>query len=249
MTRSLSPDQLQQLLAGYSLYNLSPEESATLAALLAADGTLQQELDQLQTVLELAHDATPTPPPAHLRHAVLQAARAQAPVASPLAPARSSRPWGRWMGAAAAALIAGLSLSNILLWRTLQLERASQTQDLITVALGASDSAAPAQAEVVINPDTLAGSLTGENLPPLEPGNVYVLWTVVDPDAQLTLDDKNAILTTVFTVDEAGRVSQPIDLPAVYRRDFNLVRAVAITQENAAAPQAHRSPPILIQPL
>jgi hypothetical protein len=101
----------------------------------------------------------------------------------------------------------------------------------------------------VINPDTLAGSLTVENLPPLEPGSVYVLWTVVDPNATATVDQKNAILTTVFTVDEQGRMSQPIDLPPVYRRDRNLVRAVAITKESAAAPQDHLSPPLLIQPL
>jgi hypothetical protein len=102
---------------------------------------------------------------------------------------------------------------------------------------------------VVINPDTLAGSLKVDNLPPLDPGSVYVLWTVVDPNARVTTDEKNAILTAVFTVDENGQVSQPIDLPAVYRRDPGLIRAVAITQESADVPQAHRSKPILIQRL
>ncbi len=101
----------------------------------------------------------------------------------------------------------------------------------------------------MINPDTLMGSLTVDNLPPLEPGAVYVLWTVVDPSTPATLDDKNAILTTVFTVDEQGDVTQQIDLPPVYRRDRSSVRAVAITQESAAAPQEHLSAPILIQPL
>jgi hypothetical protein len=147
-------------------------------------------------------------------------------------------------------LIAGLSLSNLVLWRTLQLERAGRPSgEPLTVALGSPNNSTPGQAQVVIDPHTLAGSLTVENLPPLEPGSVYVLWTVVDPSAPITLDDKNAILTTVFTVDEQGRVSQPIDVPPVYRLDRSLVRAIAITKENAAAPQAHRSAPILIQPL
>ncbi|MBD2109401.1 anti-sigma factor [Nodosilinea sp. FACHB-13] len=256
MTGSISSEQLQQLLAGYVLYDLSPDESVTLANLLAANPDLQLDIDQLQQALEVAYDGDPVSPPAHLRMALLQTAAqpvesgaetVSAPVASPgLRPRR----WGRIWGAAAAALIAGLSLSNLMLWRTLQLERASQPDETLTIALGPSkDSATAGQAQVVINPSTLAGSLTVENLPPLEPGAVYVLWTVVDPSATATVDQKNAILTTVFTVDEQGQVSQPIDLPPVYRRDRGLVRAVAITKESATAPQAHLSPPLLIQPL
>ncbi len=260
MTGSISPEQLQHLLAGYVLYDLNPEEWATLADLLAANPDLRHEIDQLQQVLEIAYDGDSIRPPAHLKADLLQAAAqlgesrgesaksTRAPMASVLGP--SLRPWGRLWAAAAAALIAGLSVSNLMLWRTLQLERAGQLEpETLTIALGSSEETALGQAQVVINPNTLVGSLSVENLPPLEPGMVYVLWTVVDPQAPVTLDDKNAILTTVFTVDEQGRVSQPIDLPPVYRRDRDLVRAVAITQENAAAPQAHRSPPLLIQPL
>lgn len=253
MTGSISPEQLQHLLAGYVLYDLSAEESATLAELLATNPALQRDIDQLQQALEVVYDGDPASPPTHLRAALLQSAvksakaRADSVGTTPILRPRS---WGQLWGAAAAALIAGLSLSNLLLWRTLQLERASQPEtETLTIALGSPESAGQGQAQVVINPDTLAGSLTGENLPPLEPGSVYVLWTVVDPNATATVDQKNAILTTVFTVDGQGRVSQPIDLPPVYRRDRNLVRAIAITKERAAAPQAHLSPPLLIQPL
>ncbi|MBD2231822.1 anti-sigma factor [Phormidium tenue] len=254
MTGSISSEQLQLLLAGYVLYNLSPEESATLSDLLAANPDLQQDIDQLQQALETAYDADSVSPPAHLRMALLQTAaqsvdRAEAVSASVVALGRPQR-WGRIWGATAAVLIAGLSLSNLMLWRSLQLERASQPNETLTIALGSPEGGASSgQAQVVINPNTLAGSLTVANLPPLEPGTVYVLWTVVDPSAAATVDQKNAILTTVFTVNEQGQVSQPIDLPPVYRRDRGLVRAVAITKESAAAPQAHLSPPLLIQPL
>ncbi|WP_035991878.1 anti-sigma factor [Leptolyngbya sp. KIOST-1] len=261
MSRSISPEQLQSLLAGYVLYDLSPEESATLAQLLAADPSLQQDIDQMQQALEAAYDGDRISPPAHLRQAVLAAAdradgvagapRAAAPVRpgpAALEPEGRSRPWNLALGAAAA-IITGLSLSNLLLWRTLQLERASRPSgEPISIVLDAPDNAALGQAQVVINPETLEGSLIGENLPPLEPGTVYVLWTVVNPNAPVTVDEKNAILTTVFTVDEQGNVSQPIDLPAVFRRDRALVQAVAITQERADAPQEHLSSPILIQP-
>lgn len=256
MTGSISSEQLQHLLAGYVLYDLSPEESATLAELLTANPDLQQDIDQLQQALEMAYGDDPISPPAHLRMVLLQTAassveaRTGAASAPVTIPGLQPRRWGRIWGAAAAVIIAGLSLSNLMLWRSLQLERTSQSDETLTVALGAPEGgAAVGQAEVVIDPNTLAGSLTVANLPPLEPGTVYVLWTVVDPSATATVDQKNAILTTVFTVDEQGQVSQPIDLPPVYRRDRNLVRAVAITKESAAAPQAHLSPPLLIQPL
>lgn len=263
MTQPMSSEQLQNLLAGYVLYDLSPEESATLAALQATDPSLQQEIEQLQHVLEIAYSGEPVSAPAHLRQAVLRVANAAKPAAKPAAqsmiegrlepdlsalPTVRSPRWRLALGAAAAALIAGLGLSNMLLWRSLQLERAQQpSSETITVSLDSpSDSA---QAQVVIDPDTLEGSLAVENLPPLQPGSVYVLWTVLNPNAPVTADPKNAILTTVFTVDEQGNGRQPIDLPAVYRHDPGLVKAVAITQEKADAPQAHQSPPILIQPL
>lgn len=257
MTGSISPEQLQQLLAGYVLYDLSPEESATLAELLATNPALQRDIDQLQQALETAYDGDPVSPPVQLKAALLQSpaksaeARFDSVGAAPLPTLRlQPRRWERLWQAAAAALVVGLSLSNLLLWRTLQVERASQPEaETLTIALGSPENNGQGQAQVVINPDTLAGSLTVENLPPLEPGSVYVLWTVVDPNATATVDQKNAILTTVFTVNEQGRVSQPIDLPPVYRRDRDLVRAVAITKESATAPQEHRSPPLLIQPL
>lgn len=267
MTGSLSPEQRQLLMAGYALYDLSGEEAATLEALLAEHPDLWDDLDQLQATWEMVCDIAPQNPPNHLRATVLQAAALSTGTPQPVTdseqassrqlafgpePAPSSVVVGPWwrrgLGAAAAVLIVGLSLSNVMLWRALQMAQQVQTPgDTLTVAL--ADPATSAIAQVQINPQTLEGALTVENLPPLEPGMVYVLWTVVDPNAPVTVDDKNAILTTVFTVDEAGRQSQPIDLPSVYRRDRDLVRAVAITQESAEAPQAHLSAPILIQPL
>ncbi|MFH7242440.1 MAG: anti-sigma factor domain-containing protein [Spirulina sp.] len=278
MTGSLSPEQRQLLMAGYVLYDLGAEEAASLEALLAEHPELRDELAHLQATWETACEMVPQAPPAHLRDAILQAAtlgqQPQAAVASPDLSSDSppsanltgvaspqamedGQSWvvvgpGRWwwkgLGAAAALLIVGLSVSNLMLWRALQaVQPTNPAGETLTVALG--DPAATPAAKVQINPQTLEGSLTVENLPPLEPGQVYVLWTVVDPNAPVTVDDKNAILTTVFTVDDQGRQSQAIDLPSVYRRDPSLIRAVAITQESADAPQAHRSAPILIQPL
>lgn len=184
-----------------------------------------------------------------------------------------SRQMVRWMvgglGAIAAGWIGLLSVQNYTLRqavRSLQrdltaarsTEQAPSTGSALNVVLkpAAPDEPADtptrelinAQIDLVIDPDALSGVLTAEGLPPLESDQVYVLWTVVQPDVPVTTDEKGAILTTVFTVDAAGRRRQPIVLPSVFE-EVSRVKALAVTIESAAAPQEHQSSPILIQPL
>ena len=52
----------------------------------------------------------------------------------------------------------------------------------------------------------------------------------------------------MFTVDEQGQLSEQIVVPKAFR-ESNTVKAVAITVEDAAAPQRHESAPILIEQL
>ncbi|NEP20277.1 MAG: hypothetical protein F6J97_25925 [Leptolyngbya sp. SIO4C1] len=69
-----------------------------------------------------------------------------------------------------------------------------------------------------------------------------------ETDAAYTTDDKNAILTEVFTVNDQALLSEQILVPRAFR-DADLVEAVAITIEDAEAPQRHESAPILIKQL
>jgi hypothetical protein len=176
---------------------------------------------------------------------------------SPLLPA-----WVKWAGAVAAATIIGLALSNYALWRSLQSQRLQLAQlsappspssslnlSLQPTALLSSSNAQAdqVQASVELDPATLTGKLTLENLPPLQPGQVYVLWTVLNPDAPFTTDAKGAILTQVFTVSGEGQQSQALNLPLAFQQAPNQVRAMAITIEDANAPQGHQAAPILIQ--
>ncbi|MEO1621344.1 MAG: anti-sigma factor, partial [Cyanobacteria bacterium J06632_3] len=87
-----------------------------------------------------------------------------------------------------------------------------------------------------------------EGLPTLSPDQVYVLWTVVKPNTPATTDHKDAILTTVFTVDDSGNQTQEIALPSVFE-DVNSVKAVAISIESSTAPEEHEASPILIKRL
>jgi hypothetical protein len=82
-------------------------------------------------------------------------------------------------------------------------------------------------------------------LPPLPPGRVYVLWTVLTQNAPFTTDEKEAILTETFQVDERGNFSQTITVPKAYRSK-ELVTKVAVTMEDANAPQRHAGSPIII---
>jgi anti-sigma-K factor RskA len=264
MAESMSSEELQQLIAGYVLYDLSPEEAATLEQLMATNPAIAQEVDRLQQSLELAYAPEAVQPPDHLRAAVLNAAAATTQPAQaaaglsvvPPASATSSQPgrrrgWLTGLGAVAALLILGLGISNIMLWRALQATRNQmQAADVLTVSLepAAGSSAEAATAMVRLDLDNLEATLDVDNLPPLPEGQVYVLWTVLQPNAPFTTDDKNAILTEVFTAENQGDGGVAISLPGVYR-DLDWIKAIAITVEAADSPQQHRSSPILIEML
>lgn len=277
MVGAMQSDELELLIAGYVLCDLSPEEAAALEQQMAADpavaAAVAQAAAEMQQVLEAVYAPAEVAPPAHLRDTILAAASQPSsepaqPAVPPLTLVKSSsepqaaqpsaawgrryRLWQRGLIAGAAALIAGLSISNYRLWQQVQALQAGAagtgSDAALTLALQPTEAlATEAAATVVVDPITLEATLTVENLPPLPPGKVYALWTVVDPNAPVTTDDKNAILTEVFTVDSEGRASAQTPVPRAFRD--NAVTAVAITIEDAEAPQQHEASPILIQKL
>jgi len=245
MRQPLSPEELQELIAGYVLYDLSPEESALFEQMLAGDPAIATEVERMQQALETTYGMSEIAPPAHLQAAVLAPPIVAAPVGEP--PLRVNRNrWTQVWQATAAALIVGLSVSNYWLWRSLQSARLqlAQTEPQI-ITLQPTRAEVAGAATIAVNSDALEATLTVENLPPLPPGKVYVLWTVLEPNAPFTTDSKNAILTQVFTVNATGQRSEQIALPPVYQT--SVVQAIAITIEDAAAPQRHEASPILIQ--
>lgn len=259
MSESISAEALQQLIAGYVLYDLSPEESATLQRLMAQDPEIARSIEQMQTLLEAAYDPATVAPPDRLRATIVGTHQALAPTAD--IPSRSrpevglpsssqkSRRWSSW-GAIAAAVIVGLGISNIVTWRSLQMARQPQAPtETITVTLTpTAGSDGPTVATVTINPEDLQATLDIEQLPPLEEGQVYALWTVVQPDAPFTTDEKNAILTEVVSNADLSDAAVQIPLPPVYR-DREWIEAIAVTVEAADAPQRHESSPILFTAL
>lgn len=245
MAWSMSSEHLQLLIAGYVLGDLDPEEAAEFEQLLIDHPEILEEVERTQKALELTYAPSEVSPPARLRSTLMAAPVAQT---SPQHHRRSGRSfsWNRAWNVAAAVVIVALGINNYRLWRSLQTSQTEvQRLNNLTYALQGKQAAAAASATVTVNPDELEGLLTVKNLPPLPPGKVYVLWTVLQQNAPFTTDDKDAILTQVFTVDAQGNASQPITVPQVYRtRD--LVTKVAVTVEDAASPQKHEGAPVLI---
>jgi anti-sigma-K factor RskA len=247
MATSMPSEELQLLVAGYVLGDLSPEEAAEFERLLAEDPAIAEEVARMQNALEMTYTPPEVTPPAHLRSAILN----QVIPATPEPPAaftpRTRRlPWRGIMEIAAAAVIVTLGINNYRLGQELKSAQVeTQKYAVLTYALAATKTESNASAVVVVDPNNLEARLEVKNLPPLPPGKVYALWTVLEPDAPFTKDEKKAILTEVFQVDDRGNVSQTIVVPKVFRTK-ELVSKVAVTIEDADAPQKHVGSPIMI---
>ena len=264
------PEDQQLLMAGYVLGDLSQEESQAFEQLLAANPYLQTDIAELQASVEVAYGAE-SAPPARLKNAILAAADRPAPPQpaprqnrepSVLTPEPSRRTpdrrrrsvnWALGGLSAAAALIAvALGVQNYTLRQALRDRPAAPVAqspaEPLTFSLAPTEDGQSGEVVLTVNPDQLTGELEVQGLPPLPEDKVYALWTVVEENTPVTTDSKNAILTAVFTVDETGRQAEQINVPRVYN-DQSLLAAVAVTVEDAAAPQQHEAAPLFIQRL
>lgn len=263
MTESM-PQHLQNLIAGYVLGDLDAAEAAELERLMADNPAIAAGIAQVQKSLEMAYAPTEVVPPPHLRAVILQKSTASSTLSQTESQTETERskvshpqpswslPWfdRRLLNLAAVLLIVALAINNYRLWRTLQSVQAivpkiEQTERRLTYMLQSTNAIQDASATVVVDPDLLAAQLEANNLPPLPPGQVYAVWTVLIEDAPYTTDPKGAILTDVFEVDAQGNATRTMTVPPVYRAN-NWVTKVAITIEDAIAPQAHMGAPILI---
>jgi anti-sigma-K factor RskA len=221
MAWSMPSEQLQLLIAGYILGDLDSNEALEFERLLAEDPAIAVEVARMQKTLEQSYAPPEVEPPAHLRSAILQQLESEQrpevvkPTVAPVWTAPTAAPrrkffWNLPLGIAAAALIAVLGFNNYRLWQIVQ--NSPPTSDVANTLTYRLQGPTPGagSATVVVNPDTLEALLTVQNLPPAPPGQTYVLWTVVEPNAPVTTDDKSAILTEVLELDAQGNLSQTI---------------------------------------
>ncbi|MGB7084583.1 MAG: anti-sigma factor [Phormidesmis sp.] len=245
-------DQMQQALEHAWNIDETPPPSSMKSQVMAAANLGRASKQRPDT----AQTAAPATEQVAIEQATTEQALSPLPTASP---ARSPTLW-RWIQAGVVALIVALGLGNYVLWRSLRAQiaiaptpdqipgQADRIADRLSYTLSELEEAGPSQAEVTIDPDALTAQLTATQLPPLAPEEVYVLWTVLTPEAPFTTDSKGAILTATFQVDDDGNARKELTVPAAFR-ETDAVAALGITVESADAPQAHEGEPILLSPL
>jgi anti-sigma-K factor RskA len=221
MTRSARPDNWQDLLAGYTLGNLSSEEVEALQQLLIEHPELTAEVDRLQEVLALIpYNVPEQEPPVHLKDSILAAAQAdqgipqlfEAPLASqpePSAPQSSQTPrrnLARWLvvgSAVAAVALLALGIENYRLRQAAQTNQAIiatlQQPNAALYALEGTENAVQASGSIVVaqNQQVL---VVAQNLPSLPQGQTYRLWA-------LSANSQQPAYCGQFNTDEAGTIS------------------------------------------
>lgn len=165
MTKSLPPERLQELAAGYVLGNLAPEEAEQFQQLLKSNPELAAEVDSLQEVLGLMPYALPeAAPPQSVRLSILETAQASAKSTTTTNTKRSPWLWSGMAVSAAALLATVIGLDNYRLRQQLQLVNAELVQQQqitarlqqpnnLLVSLGGSDLSA--DAPMVISSEVL----------------------------------------------------------------------------------------------
>ncbi len=238
MAKPLHPEQIQELLAGYVLGNLSPEEAEILQELLAAQPELGHEVNQLQEVLATMPYSLPESYPS-------QQVRSSLMTATKASPSNQGRNWPRspiiW-GTAAAVLLCAIGLDDLHLRQQLATTQATaaEQRDLLAmlqspathlVSLKGMDRMASASGNAVVAPNHSSAIFVLQNLPALPPGQSYCLWTIVD---------NRKVETGEFRPNSQGQVLIKVPLSEV-----NRISGFAVTIEPSPTPENPTGPMVM----
>jgi anti-sigma-K factor RskA len=245
MIRPSLPENWEELIAGYALDDLSPEEAETVERLLNENPDLRGEVNQLQDVLDLLPYGLPQQePPAHLRAAILDAAQmgdrpARPRPASPQNRARR-RIWLEMGGAVAAFLAIALGLDNYRLRQDLEnadaVIQALRQPETEVYALEGTGETTAASGRLVVNPNQDQILVTVQNLPEPPAGQAYRLWG-------LTPGSTDPIYYGQFGTTAQGETLAQLSIPrdAIPTEDIQLL----ITLESATAPPVPEGPLVM----
>ena len=151
MAEFSQPERIRELIAGYVLGNLSPEEAAEFQQLLAENPELATECDRLRSVLELMPYTLPqVQPPPQLRSTILEAATRDANQIVPRLKLLRLR-WSFAVGTVAALLAIALGLDNYRLRQNLTALQAQLSQQQSTLADNTSGEMAIAPEIILAN--------------------------------------------------------------------------------------------------
>ncbi len=243
MSRAAQPDNWQDLIAGYALGDLSPEEAEALQQILAEHPELITEVDRLQEVFALMPYALPEhEPPAHLRNTILEAAAAERPPVLAEAPPETtgakrqgfrsrSRQWLGVVGTLAAVTLVALAVDNYRLRQVAESDRAIiaalQQPDAQLFAIEGTEQATQAAGSIVLDPQQQRLLIVAQNLPQLPEGQAYRIWA-------MPKNSKQPAYCGQFNSNAAGHVAIGWAAPKTIcsRNPAQLL----ITAESATAP-------------
>jgi anti-sigma-K factor RskA len=233
---TIDEQTFRELLPGYALGSLSPEEAETVRAHLLRCGECTAELVKYEEVTgSLALAAAEHEPPPGLEARLMEKIAARA-AAAPRTRAPRNRLL-RWRpvrhpvaAAVAAALIVALGSTNIVLLAKLPGPRAAEGRSLATIALRGTAAARGAYGTIVLDMDDNRGVLAVQGLTPLGAGRQYQLWIIRGSERRSG---------GIFSVTDDGYGSLQITLP----REFTGFTGFGISIEpsgGSAAPTGER---------
>ena len=255
MTLPLIPERLEELIAGYVLGNLNPEEVEELTRLLTENPELAKEVVCLQEVLEVIPYALPDiVPPPHL-YSEIQEAVTTANKALPtpnVSGKYNSLPqeklkhfpirWSLMFGSVAALLAVAVGLDNYRLRQqitTLEAQVVRQ-KDVIAmlqqpnthlVSLKGMAQASAASGSIVITPGEPKAVLILKNLPVLPSGQFYQLWSVTNNEK---------IAWEQFNTNDRGTVFVKLSMPT-----NGEVTTLVVTVEASPLPRNPAGPMVM----
>jgi anti-sigma-K factor RskA len=211
MAESSSPkrtsEHLEELMTGYVLNALSPEETTEFEDYLHENPQISQQLGELQELMGLMAYAPPrmTAPP-HLLDKILEATKASAP--PPRVVNWTRIPWRRIAAIAVAISVLVLGIDNYLLRRKLAFIEATvdTLQDLETrgFALKGTKEVSSASGSVVLDLENSRAVIALQKLPPLPQGESYYLWAFTK---------KKRIFCGQFNTTASGQLIQEVPIP------------------------------------
>ncbi len=210
-----------ELIVGYALKTLTPEEMRSAERLLAENPAWQQELLEYQAVMGLLAETSSVKAPEGLRSRILTAI--DGPFQAASAPVKSTRVrstkrrGSRWAWVAAAGVLLALGLDNYRLRQqagqiqakvdqlSAKLREHEEKPDYHAFQLKGKGDNAEAMGLVAVDLDESELQVSLSNLPPIEQDEAYHLWA-------FTKDNK--VLCGRFSPTERGSVNEKISVRA-----------------------------------
>ncbi len=226
-------DDVEELLAGYVLGDLSPAEAEQVQRLLTDCPDLVNQVDQLREILATIPYSLPAVmPSASLRTSVLTATTNLPDARSPQRTGRSPRlVWG----SVAAMLVVALGLDNARLRQTMNTNQAqlAQQRQLIAmlqepqtrlISLKGMDRMATASGSALVTPGHTEAILVLQNLPDLPEEQYYCLWAIMG---------QRKVAIGEFEPNPQGKVFVKVPVATIPE-----LTGLAVTIENPPAPPA-----------